>query len=454
MMARLGNAIFTMLVFAVAAMVAFLSTRYGIERDWSHAHSSSLSPDSITLLRQLDGPVDVVSYARPQGGLREVVANFVERYHRAKPDLTLRFVDPDADPAAMRAAGVSLDGELELRYHGRSEHLKVLGETEFSSALLRLSRSGERIVAFLEGEGERAPLGKANTDLGQFVGTLAERGIRAVALPLASTGKVPDNTELLVVANPRVALAPALAQALVDYVERGGALLWFVEPDEPALADGGGLDALAQLLGIRVLPGTVVDASGQAFGLTDPSFVAIASYPKHPIDDGFALTTLFPQPAALAQIAGAPFAMQSLLRTSAKSWNETGHIPKSGESSDTIRQDADAGEIPGPLDIGFALTRASPAPGKREQRVVVLGDGDFLSNSFLGNGGNREYGQRVFDWLLGDDAQVSVPDRTAPDRELALSQNALTALALLFLVALPLALVLAGLGIVWRRRRR
>ena len=56
--------------------------------------------------------------------------------------------------------------------------------------------------------------------------------------------------------------------------------------------------------------------------------------------------------------------------------------------------------------------------------------------------------------LLGDDAQVSVPDRTAPDRELKLSQNALTALALAFLVALPLALVLAGLGIAWRRRRR
>jgi ABC-type uncharacterized transport system involved in gliding motility auxiliary subunit len=146
--------------------------------------------------------------------------------------------------------------------------------------------------------------------------------------------------------------------------------------------------------------------------------------------------------------------MESLLRSSAKSWNETGHIPKAGESGDTIRQDADAGEIPGPLDLGFALTRVSPRPDKREQRIVALGDGDFLSNSFLGNGGNREYGQRVFDWLLGDDAQISVPGRTAPDRELKLSQGALTSLALIFLVGLPLALVIAGLGIAWRRRKR
>jgi len=96
----------------------------------------------------------------------------------------------------------------------------------------------------------------------------------------------------------------------------------------------------------------------------------------------------------------------------------------------------------------------SPRPDKREQRIVVVGDGDFLSNSYLGNGGNREFGQRVFDWLLGDDAQIAVPDRSAPDRELALSQGALTGLALLFLVALPLLLAATGVLIWWRRRRR
>ncbi len=451
---RLGYAVHVILVLLIAALLGFLSTRYGIQRDWSHAQSSSLSTDTLNLLGKLDGPVEVLCYARPQGGLREVVANFVERYHRAKPDLTLRFVDPDGDPAAMRAAGVSLDGEMDLRYQGRSERLKVLGEAEFSGALLRLSRTGERIIAFLEGEGERAPLGKANADLGQFVATLAARGMRAVTLPLASTGRVPGNTDLLVVANPKVALAPGLAQALLDYLDQGGALLWLAEPDEPALADGAGLDALAKALGVRVLPGVVVDGSGQAFGLSDPSFVAIDHYPAQAINDGFALTTLFPQAAALAQVSGAPFAARSLLRSSAKSWNETGHIPKAGEQADTIAQSSDAGEIPGPLDLGLALTRTSPRPDKREQRVVVLGDGDFLSNSFLGNGGNREYGQRIFDWLLGDDAQISVPDRSAPDRELSLSQSALTALAVLFLLGLPLVLVLTGLGLAWRRRRR
>ena len=454
MTGRFGNALHALLVLAAAIAIAFLSTRFGFNHDWSHAHSASLGPASVALLKTLDAPVEVVSYARKQGGLRAVIADFAERYRRVKPDLSLRFVDPDADPNAMRAAGVQVDGEMDIRYRDRSERLKVLSEAEFSNVLLRLSRRHERIVAFLEGEGERQPLGNANADLGHFVATLADRGLRAVPLPLANTGKVPQNTDLVVIADPQVKLPAAVAAELVDYVDRGGALLWLTEPNEPAAEQGGGLDALANALGVRALPGTVVDGSGQAFGLGDPSFVALDRYPPHAITRDLLLTTLFPQPAALAKLSDSRWAASSILRSSDKSWNETGPIPKAGEAADKIRQDADAGEIPGPLDLGFALTRVSPRPDRREQRVVVIGDGDFLSNSFLGNGGNREFGQRVFDWLLGDDAQIAVADSGAPDRELALSQAALTALALAFLVAMPLLLAASGGLIWWRRRRR
>jgi len=446
---RFGNLVFTLLIVAVAVAVAFLSTRFAFVQDWSRARSASLGEASVTLLHSLDAPVEVISYARRQSGLRAVIADFVERYRRIKPDISLRFVDPDEDPNAMRAAGITVDGELALRYRQRGEPLKVLSEAEFSNALLRLSRTHERIVAFLEGEGERQPLGKANADLGQFVGALADRGLRAVPLPLANTGKVPENTDLLVIANPQANVPAAVAGALVDYLDRGGALLWLVEPGENA-----GLDELAKTLGIRVLPGTIVDGSGQAFGLGDPSFVPLSAYPKHAITRDFVLTTLFPQPAALAQLADTRWDMQPILRSSDKSWNETGHIPKAGENADTIRQDAEAGEIPGPLDLGFALTRVSPRPDKREQRAVVLGDGDFLSNSFLGNGGNRELGQRVFDWLLGDDAQIAVADKAAADRTLDFSENQLSLLSAVFLLVLPLLLVGSGLLIWWCRRRR
>jgi ABC-type uncharacterized transport system involved in gliding motility auxiliary subunit len=110
--------------------------------------------------------------------------------------------------------------------------------------------------------------------------------------------------------------------------------------------------------------------------------------------------------------------------------------------------------LKGPLDFGFTLSRLSPSPDKSEQRAVVIGDGDFLSNSFLGNGGNRALGERVFDWLLGDDKLVDLPPRGAPDRILQISQGKLSALSVGFLIVLPLLLLLIGGLIAWRRRRR
>ncbi|MGB4857813.1 MAG: DUF4350 domain-containing protein [Dokdonella sp.] len=447
-MGRFARAIIVFLVIAAATCVAFLSTRYRVEGDWSAGNRASLSESTTKLLDTLTDPVDVTSYARPEGGLRDVVADFIERYQHQKPDITLRFVDPDSDPEAMRDAGIRIDGELQLSYRGRSERLVVLSETEFTKSLLRLSRARERVVGFLDGDGERHPLGKANADLGQFAMALGGQDIRTVPLALAAIGKIPDNIDLMVVANPQIKLADNVVAELVDFIDRGGHLLWLTEPGEDV-----GLGALAAALSLRALPGRVVDGSGQAFGLGDPSFVAISQYPKQTINNDFGLTTLFPQAVALAATPDPQWKLEAILKSSAQSWNETGAMPKTGDAPADISQNINAGEVPGPLDIGFALTRSSPSPGRSEQRVVVIGDGDFLSNTYLGNAGNREFGSRVFNWLLQDDTLIDIPERSAPDRTLSLSQTALNVIGLFALVLLPGLLIASGLLIRWRRRR-
>jgi ABC-type uncharacterized transport system involved in gliding motility auxiliary subunit len=136
------------------------------------------------------------------------------------------------------------------------------------------------------------------------------------------------------------------------------------------------------------------------------------------------------------------------VQSSQRSWSETGAI------AEHIAYDADSAEMPGPLDLGLALTRLSPRPDRDEQRVVVLGDGDFLSNSFLGNGGNRALGLRIVNWLLQEDALVDIAPIEAPDRSLVLDERTRALLGVGLLIALPLALLAAGAVIAWRRRRR
>jgi LPXTG-motif cell wall-anchored protein len=47
-----------------------------------------------------------------------------------------------------------------------------------------------------------------------------------------------------------------------------------------------------------------------------------------------------------------------------------------------------------------------------------------------------------------------VPDKSAPDRTLSLTQGELGALSVAFLVGIPLVLAASGMLIWWRRRRR
>ena len=445
---RLDGWLFAVMLLLAAGALGFLSTRFAHVSDWTSGGRTSLSAQSRAVLARLDGPVEITSYASPQGDLRQTVAGFLQRYQAVKPDLQLRFVDPQQDPAAMRELGITVDGALIIRYGQREQRLDELSERSLTNALERLIRGSDRMVAFVTGDGERRADGKANADMGTFMAQLESRGMRAVPLNFSQVSAVPEHTDLVVLASPTVALPPGAVQALVDYLQRGGNLLWLTEPANDTL----GLDPLASVLGVHVLPGVLVDGSGAALGLHDPRIITRGDYPAQAITRGFTFTTLFPQASALAQVSQRDWAVAPFLRSGPQSWTE--FQPIANDATSDIRFDAAAGELKGPLDFGLALSRLSPSPDKSEQRAVVIGDGDFLSNTFLGNGGNRALGERVFDWLLGDDKLVDLPSRGAPDRLLQISQGGLNAISVGFLIVLPLLLLLIGGAIVWRRRRR
>jgi len=445
---RLNGWLFTLILLLVVGAIGYLSTRYVYEADWTANGRGSLSAESRAVLTTMQDPVEIVSYANPQGDLRQTVAGFLQRYQQVKPNLTLRFVDPQLDPAKMRELGITVDGALIIHYQSREQRLDELDERSLTNALERLVRGNDRIVAFVTGDDERRADGKANADLGTFMAQLEGRGMRAVPLNFSQVAAVPEHTDLVVLASPTLALPTGAVQALVTYVQNGGNLLWLTEPGNDDL----GLKPLSAALNVRALPGVLVDGSGAALGLKDPRMIALGEYVPNAITRGFTLTTLFPQVSALAQIAQGDWAVHAFLRSSAQSWTEFKPIDNT-QTSD-IRFDASLGELKGPLDFGFALNRLSPSPEKSEQRVVVIGDGDFLSNSFLGNGGNRALGERIFDWLLGDDKLVDLPPRGAPDRIMQITQRELGAVSVGFLVVLPLLLLLIGGLIVWRRRRR
>ena len=437
------NQLFTLLFVLVIGLLAWLSVRYPLQVDWTVNGRNTLSAASQTLLATMDGPIQVTAYVREQSALRDAIARVIGRYQRYKPDLTLHFVNPDLLPDRARELGITGDGLLYVDYGGRGEKLQQINEQALTQILQRLSRPGERVVLFLDGHGERKPLGVANHDLGTFSRELEKIGIRPRPFDLALEARIPPDAAALVIAGPRTPLPPGTLEAILEYMQQGGHLLWLRDPDEPAV-----LQPLAAALGIAFLPGVVVDADAPSLGIKNPAFIPIADYGPHPITEKLRAPALLPQAAALAVQPAADWTAMVLLESQARSWTETG--PLDG----TLRFDQDSAEQSGPLTVGVALSRPRPDAAPQQQRIVVIGDGDFLSNTYLGNGANLELGLNIFNWLTADDIPILIPPRVAPDPNLNLSAGALAVMAAVLLIGLPATLLASGWLIWFRRRRR
>jgi len=317
-----------------------------------------------------------------------------------------------------------------------------------------VARAGERRVVFLTGHGERAPLGQANHDLGDFSRQLEQRGFTVGQVNLAERGSLPEETTVLVIAGPQVNLLPGEVKILEAYVEQGGNLLWLADPGSLR-----GLGPVAERLSLEIQPGVVVDPTTRLFGVENAAVTIITAYPSHPATQDFNLLTLFPRAVAVEADPPAPWEGKAILTTSGHAWSETGEI-----ASEVVFEEAT--DIRGPLDIGIALTRPLSGevdeaaghldpngPERLTQRVVVIGDGDFLSNNYLGNIGNLDLGLNLINWLASDDALIAIPARIAPDRNLTLSKAQAAVIGLGFLLGMPLLLLGSGL-VIWLRRRK
>ena len=444
---QLKNALLIVLLMGIVGVLAWLSTRYDYQSDWTASGRHTLSAASIALLNQTKGPVTVSAFVRAVDGNRKSIAEMIARYQRHKADIQLMFVDPTTAPNQVRDEGVSADGELVLRYAGRKEIIRDISEQSITNALQRLLRSGERWIVFLEGHGERNPQGRANHDLGDWVRQIEAKGFKAQTLNLATHGQIPDNTTTLVIAGPQLDLLPGEVTLIQRYLAQGGGLLWLSDPGSLH-----GLTPIARLVGVEFLPGVIVDPSVQVYSINNPAFALAADYGNHAITRGFNVITLFPIASGLKITAPEGWQSQPFIITGERSWAETG--PLAGEIRYTENED-----IAGPLTLGASISRdVLNGTGRDDkthiqQRVVVLGDGDFLSNAYLGNGGNLNLGMNIMNWLSRDETLIAIPVKTAPDLNLTLSPVASGIIAVTFLFGIPTLLAGSGL-LIWARRRR
>ncbi|MDD2684726.1 MAG: GldG family protein [Gallionella sp.] len=438
----LRNLLLTALTLAIAIGLGQLATRHVLQRDLTQNALNSLEPVSVNVLKQLQGPVEITVYATEQdarlGDIRKIIRDFISLYQRYKSDIRIVFIDPTKEEAKARAANIQLNGEMVVSYAGRSEHLTQLNESILTGTLLRLAHTREQVVMYLDGHGERKLDGNANHELGSLFGAkLKANGFRINNLNLALAPEVPNNASMLVITQPQVDLLPGEVDKLLRHIDRGGNLLWLVDA-EPLH----GLERLAEKLDLQLPPGIVIDPA--AAEMNAPATWALgAAYPPHAITRNFNLITAFPEARPISWNENPEWQHHVLVEVAARGWVSR-HPNKA-----PLRFDPQH-DTQGPAVIAVALQRNI---NDREQRIVVVGNGAFLANSFAGNGGNIDLGVNMVNWLASEDGLITIQPRAAKDINLVLSTAQLTAISFSALLGLPL--LLAGMGgyLWWKRRR-
>ncbi len=436
------NSIFILLLLVLIFLLGYPGREHRIQWDISQNGRNTLSQASVEVLQKMKGPITVTIYAKSQdvrlGDIRKIISDFLILYQRIKPNLVFTFIDPTEFPDTSQKAGISVNGEMVVAFNGRSEHLTIVNEQVFTNLLIRLLRSGEKLIMNLSGHGERKLDGRANHDLGEFGKQLTTKGLKFGSLNLAIAQDVPTNANILVIASPQVDLLKGEIDKILTYIDRGGNLLWLI--DQESLH---GLQPLAERLGLILTPGVVVDPQAQQ--LKAPiTFALGANYGQHPITRNFSNITVFPFARQISFNERDEWKNVSLIEVAQNGWVETGKL------EDNISFDK-MYDVAGPISIAAALSRTLQ---DREQHIVIIGSGHFLSNTYLGNGSNLSFGINLINWLVNDENLITIQPQATLDSNLSLNKSALTLIATSFLIVLPIFFFAGGLTVWWRRKRR
>lgn len=351
---------------------------------------------------------------------------------------------------------------MELEYRGKKTFLRTFddlkfwpSETEIVAALKRLAGPVPQI-AFLQGEEERSidKTGdkhyKVATNEINTRAALVNQGFDVLSLSLVDQ-EMPKGLTALVIADPRAEFSPVVLSKIERYIEEGGNLLLAGEPGKQSV-----LNPILKHLGVQLMEGTILQ------GDSNFSPDAVSSYVSYSGNEfGTQITGLYhsktpintPGAAGLTFQTDGSFDIQTLLSTDEKiTWNRAGKVVL--DSADIVFS-PERGDVKKSLPTALYLTRKV---GPKEQRILVTGDADFLSNVELARKfpetGNSKFYQGFLGWFSYGKFPIQPRFISPTDNKLHMTSDGFKSVKRLMLFLVPSILLLAGTVLLLRRQRK
>ncbi|MEY8593067.1 Gldg family protein [Butyricimonas hominis] len=498
-------------VVVVAMLMGFLTSRPKLMAfyDATRTKMRTLTPNSQDIVARMDGGLTITTFVNILeenywAGLPRSVNDDLRRfrmYTRFKPEIKMKYIyyydkaeNPSLDKSypnlsdrgrmLKRAEIWDLDSNMFMRPeevkkivdlkpegnrfvrllerdNGEKTFLRIFDdlqrfpfETEISASFKRLVMELP-LVGFVKGHGERDCIREGDRDYNRFAQdkpfrhSLINQGFDFTEVTLDKP--IPEKVDIIVIADMRYAMTEQEKANLGAYIARGGNLVVAGEPRRQEV-----MNPIVEQFGVKFLPGRLVKVSENF----DPDFI-IARPTKEAQDIAYIFETLYrreyvvtmPGSTALEYTEDKGFKVTPLfVSDTIGSWNE---VETTDFLDDTVRLNPAAGEVERSYPTVLALSRQM---GDKEQRIVILGDADCLSNGEISisrkdvPAANYYLISGSFFWLSEEEVPIDVRRPTPPDNAVNLGMNAMYYWKIVLMGLWPAILAFFAI-FIWVRRR-
>jgi ABC-2 type transport system permease protein len=356
---------------------------------------------------------------------------------------------------------------MQLKYKGRTTFLRTFDDLQFwpdemqvSAAFKRLQQAAIPKVLFTSGNLERNVYKTGEREYNKYSMNISTRkALVNLGFDVDSinpdTQDIPADIAVLVVADPKTTLSAAKQQKIEQYIAKGGNAYFLGEPGKQPM-----LNPLLANLGVQLSNGTLVEITKnemphmlrpfmtkEAAVLSDQFYHDRQSQAEKKVRER--PFHLMPGAAEVAVMDSVKdFKRLTILATDRrrKAFNKMGILVT--DSVPPLFNPME-GDIYKP---SFAtLVGLSRTVNNKEQRVVVSGDADYMSNLRSG-GGNLSLA--VYSWLADNRFPVYTPEAIPIDTRLNISDAASKWQKIFFVWVLPAFLILLGTVMLIRRKRK
>ncbi|RTZ90672.1 MAG: hypothetical protein DSY91_06050 [Deltaproteobacteria bacterium] len=452
---RLGtNAfLYSIVVLAILVVIQLIAYRHTKRFDLTESKIHSLSPQTVKVLKNIKEDVTIKAFMR-EGQDKEKAAELLDLYAYHSKKIHPQIIDPDRHPGEAKQYEVKNYGTLVFLCGKRKEKILQSDEEAITNALIKVTQKKKKKIYFLTGHGEKDLKSAGKTGYSKVKKSLEEKNYEVKSLLLTRNEGVPKDADVLVIADPQVELLQHELTALKAYLKRGGHLLVMLNPYTSV-----GLVNFLKDYGFIVGNDMIVDKLSRILG-GGYLMPVVASYGPHPITRNFNMMTFYPTARSVKVMKGRDAEMNwnltVLAKTGEASWGETDRkLLEEGKAKFDKGQD-----LKGPVPLA-AVCEVTPEGmvkltgklrKKRRPRLVVVGDPDFVENSYFGLYGNGIFFLNMVNWLAEKDVLIAIPPKNPENQPLTLTRNQGLFSFWINVVAIPLIIIIIGFVVFIRRR--